>query len=315
MSRFQIKPKYSQEEKINGVTVFGTGLNPTAYQRDEIFSEKTNGKLKYRTGLNSNLIDTHRFLSEDEKKRLKKEYEQDYATLMKFYTPEELNEFNHEFWSKRPKMELDAEANNRFYDTSNPEHAIIKWVILAGGYSAIAPNYSACQRMGTEYYMITVDEQEAIEQEQVTTKLGVYSKLDTFVKKASKLHLIYLAWALDEKTKGFTELNSTTQMIEKIEEYIDGKLIKGVAKKKCLEKANELLDLFNTDRAAFIMRGLFAAALHYGVIYTKDGSFMTADRRTKLKSTQEESIELLNDPNMIEELEEIKDSVEKFLKK
>lgn len=315
MSKFQILPKGVAEEKVNGSTLYGTGINPTAVQKDQLTFKLSNGRKRYITGLSKDMIDKNMFLSPEEKERYKAEFDEDYAKISTILTPTDLDEFNEDFWGSRMLMELDSGIASKLFDTeASIDHALIKWGIISNSYSCVAPSLDACNSRGTEYYMVSVEEKEQADEKKSVNKLAVYSKISDLVDKADKTQLLWFAWALDKTTEGFTETTAKSVIIDQITEYVEGKLSKGTAKKKVLEKTDELLALYSKNKSEVILRGVFKAALHYGLIYTKDGSFMTADRRTKLKATEEDSLELLKDPNLREELTEIKAEVEKTLK-
>lgn len=316
MSSFQIKYLFTEERQFKGGIEYGTGVNTAAKQSDELLSVQNNGKLLYTTGLNKQDISRNRLLTDEEKAKLTVEFDKDYQEIITAFREDQLDATNNDFWGKVGRITLDPSTDTRYYDSKqNPSCLLLKWGIIGGGYSAIAPTEAAARLLGLNYYLVSSDDQEVIETQKATSKLEVYERLSTFVKKASHAKLLWFAWALDPKTRGYTEANSKAVVIEQLTEYLDGTLVKGQAKKKCIANVNALLDIAQTNPEQLVFLGMFHAAVHYGLIYTNNGTYTTADRRTRLKASVEESIEVLKDGNLREELEELKKAVDANLKK
>jgi len=322
MSKFQIVPTEKGEEKQGGYTVLNVHtLGDTARQLDNI---RYNGRVgenkhKWLTGLKPEHIDFARGLSKEQKETFKKQLAKDLEVLNLKYSSEEYDETNSYFWKERKMGEiiLDTSIENTYFDTElNPDHIIIKYAIIAGSYDLVASNRELARSVKAPYYMTSLEEEQEREFTPINDKLLAGSKLYEFLKTANEQNVLWFAWALDKDTRGFSGTNSKSVIATKLVEFLEGNLTKSKAsKKQCAGKILSLLNAWETNKENVIVTAVFYAAINYGIIFYDKGFYYTAERRTKLLPSPEDSIQLLLDPVLRDELKEIQTAVKAELNK
>lgn len=318
MSRFQIIPTHKDVVE-GGVTKF----NPLAIGDNSVISDDlkirtklSDGSFQWITGLSQEDIKYSKYLKEEEKEVALKQLEEDYEKLKQVYSEDALKNTNANFWGegKKGQIHLDSSTEHSFFDTElNPQHIIIKYGILSGSYDAIAPSFEMAMEHRKPFFMTSLEDINKKNFEPVNEKLKAFSELNEFLEKQNEENVLWFAWALDDSTRGFSSTNGKNTVAAKLVEYLEGKLTKGLAKKKVVEKVRTLLKEWKIDEKKVKGKAVFYAGLNYGHIIADKGFYMTTDRRTKLATTIEDSIDIILDPINREELIELRDAVKKSL--
>lgn len=322
--RFMIKSMRPEEEKIGGNIKFGSG-EQVPFKHSLVLHGRGVGEtpkgdtiLEYVTGLEETNIDYNIFFPKDEDKvALKKLQKEDRELLSKVYSKDELKPTNEFFWVKNGKgsFSVTNETLSTFFDTKNPEHALLYWKIVGGGYSdAIAPTYEHASQFALPFYLTEMEEEAERRSEDIGIKGKAYAALEDLSEKKSTEDMLWIAWSLPDVTQGFTMRTPKATLYTVLFEYIEGKLVKK-AKKSCAKQFLEVYNLIKKDKTRAIAIAVIRAAEYFSLIFTnKEGQLELRSERKVLGASVEAAIETLLKPTNIESLEGLREDVDAKLK-
>jgi len=315
--RFIIRKVTSEERYEGGLPIYGTGNSAAFSETDVLKAEKVDertGVIRYRTGLSKIDIESNSLISPSDKESYLKQLDEIREKLSKEYGESSLDPTNVTFWEKRESLTINNETLQTFFDTNNLEHAILRQNIIGGGYDAIAPNRESAISNQKRFYLTEEESEKERTFEGSSFKIKALAQLNEIVETKGSDTLLYLAWALVPNAQGFTKNTSKTALTEILFEFINGNLNK-TDKKKCAKQFYDMYKKFKTSREDVITEALFKAADHFGLIYYKDGKYVTKSHKTILGSDITESLKILRHPNNTVELKELKEKVDEKLSK
>lgn len=316
MSKFLIQWNYRKEVFRKGLPVYGTGNEYHKVEVDTLSEQLVaKDKVKYITGLTDEDLQNSPVLTSEEKDIYIKQLKAVQKKITAAFSKDALDPFNEYFWKSRKLFKINNESLNSIYDDENPNHLILKYNILSGSYSSIAPNLESALRTGRPFYMI--EQSEADEQsykDKAHFKIKAMGALNELEESGNLDALLYITWVTLDVTQGYTRNTSKQVLLETLFEYIEGDLVKK-DKKKCAESFYNNYMRWKNDKENLITEAIFRAAVHYGMIYYERGKFVTKDKNTILGSDEKDSINLLLDARNIAELKELKKTVEEKLNK
>lgn len=314
--KFVIQWNYKKESYKNGLPVYGTGNDYHKVEIDTLAEQAiSKDKIKTITGLTEDDIKNSSVLTREEKEVYLATLPKVQDVITKAFSADALDNFNSYFWNKRRTFKINNDSLNSVYDDEDPNHLILKYNILSGSFSSIAPSLESALRTGRAFYMI--EQTEADQQsykDKVHFKLKAMGALSELEEKGSTDALLYLTWVTLDQTQGFTKNTAKEVMLEVLSEYIEGMLVKK-DKKKCAENFYANYLRWKNDKEGLMTEAIFKAAIHFGFIYHDKGKYITKGRQTILGSEEKESIAILLDAKNLPELKDLKKAVEEKLSK
>lgn len=314
--KFLIQWNSKKEVFKQGRQVYGTGDNYHKVETD-VLTERliAKDKIKVTTGLVEEDIKNSPVLTTEEKEIHLKKLKEVRNRVSKEISEEVLDPTNYYYWKERLTFKITPEVLNNIYDDSNIDHLILKYHILSGSFSSIAPSLEAALRTGRPFYVIEQEEaNEKSYQDKIHSKLKAMGALSQLEETGSIDALLYLSWVTLDDTMGYTRNTSKSVLIENLADYIEGNLTK-VDKKKCASKFYNNYLKWKNDKESLITEAIVNAAIHFGLIYHEKGKYVTRGKNTILGSDVKESIEILLDGKNVAELKELKKIVEEKLAK
>lgn len=316
MSKFLIQWNYRKEAFRKGLPVYGTG---NEYHKVEIdtLSEQlvAKDKVKYITGLTEEDLQNSPVLTQEEKSVYVKSLKEVQKKITNAFSKEALDPFNDYFWKSRKTFKINSESFNSIYDEENPNHLLLKYNILSGSFSSIAPNLDSALRTGRPFFMIEQTEADQKSyKDKAHFKIKAIGALNELEESGSIDALLYLSWVTLDTTQGYTRNTSKEVFLETMIDYIEGNLVKK-DKKKCAQGFYENYLRWKNDKENLITEAIFKAGVHYGFVYFDKGKYVTKGKNTQLGSDEKESIEILLEGRNIPELKELKKAVEEKLNK
>jgi len=315
--KFIIRRVVGEEQFEAGMPVYGTGTKAAFAETDilkaELVNEKT-GEVRFTTGLLEEDIKSNPLINSTEKEIYLKQLKEVKKRVVEKYGESSIEPNNSTFWDKRQSLTINNETLQTFFDTDNIEHAILRQNIIGGGYDAIAPNRTSALSHQKRYYLTEEETEKERTFESSSYKIQAISQLNDIVKTKGSETLLYLVWVLVPVAQGFTKNSSKTAMTEILFEFINGNLNK-TDKKKCAKEFFDAYERFKVNREDLITEAIFKAGEHFGLIYFKNGKYITKEHKTTLGSNIEESLTILRHPSNIEELKELKEKVDLKLSK
>ncbi len=314
--KFLIQWNYKREAYKNGLPVYGTGNDYHKVEIDTLSEQAVaKDKIKTITGLTEDDLRNSPVLTPEEKEIYIKGLKKVQEKISKAFSADALDNYNDYFWKTHRTFKINNDALNSIYDDEDPNHLILKYNILSGSFSSIAPSLEAALRTGRPFYMI--EQGEADQQSyknKIHFKLKANGALSQLEESGSIDALLYLSWVTLDQTQGFTRNTSKEVFLETLSEYIDGQLVKK-DKKKCAENFYNNFLRWTNDKENLITEAIFKAGVHFGLIIHDKGKYITKSRNTILGSDEKESIDILLDAKNISELKELKKTVEDKLSK
>jgi len=193
---------------------------------------------------------------------------------------------------------------------------LLYYGIIGGGFAGIAPTQDIAERnMGIRFYM-TDESTFATQnyQEEFGVKRKAIGALDKLLSSKGKDPLLYITYMTLPEGKGFTK-NTSADVLEKaLMEYIEGKTTK-TGKKNAAQSFYDNYKLFEADKETFIGKALLSAAIHFQIVYQKDGKLWTSLNNTMLGSKLDDSYKALMKPENQKEFDDIRKIVEEKLNK
>jgi hypothetical protein len=305
------------EEKQGNVIVFGSGTQiPFIHLYDLNKKEQDDGRFEFQTGLEERHIRNSPVYSEEEKNALVKQQKEDLKELYKAYRKEQLDPLSQKFWQERQSFKVTNETLDTFFDTKNPEHLLLYWRIVSGGYpEGIGPSFEIASQYGLSFFLTLLEEQSEREAEEVGFKGKAYALLEEISEQKNTGDLLWLTWILlDSQSSGYSKSTPKATLYKALFEFIEGKKVKK-GKKLCAKQFTDAAKLLKLDRTRAIATAVIKAGDHFGIIFSnKEGQLETRNEHLILGPSVEEAIETLLKPTNHEILEALRSEIEDKLK-
>lgn len=313
--RFAIRSTRPDEQKHGNAIVFGTGEQvPFAHSCELTVFQISEKEFEYLTGLEPKHIKTAPYYTAEEKTALAKQQTEDLKKLVELFGKDRIKADNKFFWEDHARFLLTNETLSTFFDAdeAHPDHILLRWKILGGGYiEEIAPSYEIAQQYGAPFYMTEFEEEAERQTEDISSKVKAYVLLEELDEKKSAEDLLWLSWALHPSNMGYTQRTAKATLYKAHYEYIEGLLVKS-KKKSCSKQFIDAVALLKTDKTRLIARAILNASDYFGLVFqNKEGKYQTRGKGTILGSDVDEAVETFLRGENIEELEAIREEVEK----
>lgn len=327
MLRFSIKDVSSQAEKEGDTYVRFTGKSPEPFFRvSERACRKVglepNGdpKLSFVTGLDETQVPYFKWYTEDERKEVLKQIKNLKPLIVNFFGGEEVvNAGNKFFWKENRDVNRlslnNAVTDDVFYDTKNPNHALLYLSIISGAFiDTVAPTKKWAEDHQIQHYLaLETDDTTSDEDNNDLTRSDAHAALADLRNEESSEALFILAWCIQYDTNTYGAYLKSTSLRDLISyhiKYIDGKLVtkkKRNTPKTFLEyykkwKGQQTRPLLYTE--AYVKAGEF-----YSFLNQRDKKYTTMDG-TILGSTVDQAVENLMKPKFAADYEKLRDQVE-----
>lgn len=321
--RFQIKPVAGKPEKEGELIVRFTGLSEYVNVNDTLGSVTLtkNGKQiqKWKTGLEVTDVSANPLISVAEKENFRKQIEAYRPVLNENFGEESLDSTNDFFW-KDPdygKLKISNLDLEKFYDTSNPRHALLYFNIMGGGYvDTVAPSKEFAERYRIPFYIETEDEYVSEDSNTYMAKAKAFTLLQELNDSSDNQALLFLGWVLHIDSRGFGGYTISTPKSELFKmhaEYIEGKLTltkKKATPQKFIELATKWKDA-KIGRPRVMTEAYLRSAQMYSYLNTdKDGRY-SLPSGLQLGFDMEAAVDTLLKPKNNKEYEDLREFVEK----
>jgi len=313
--RFAIRSTRPEEQKHGNAVVFGTGEQvPFSHSCELTVVQISEKDFEYLTGLEPKHIKGSTFYSKEEKDILLKRQAEDVKRLADIYGKERIKSDNKFFWEEHGRFLLGNETLSMFFDADNehPDHILLMWKILGGGYfEEIAPSYELALQYSTPFYLTEFEEEAERQTEDISFKVKAFVQLEELNEKKSQEDLLWLAWVLHPSNMGYTKHTAKATLYKAHYQYIEGLLVKS-KKKNCSKLFLDAVEILKKDKTRLIAMAIINASDYFGLVFqNKEGKFQTRGKGTILGSDLNEAVETFLRGENVEELEAIREEVEK----
>lgn len=321
--KFQIKPVAERAEKEGEYIIRFTGMSEYSNVNDVLASTlvRRDGRQvqKYKTGLEVDDVGSNGLIPQSEKENFKKQIENYREVLAETFGREELDPTNTFFWSNPDNGRLKITNNDleNFYDTQNPQHALLYFNIMGGGYiDSVAPSREIAEMYRIPYYIETEKEYVSPEGEDYMKKATAFGILNELANTSDNQALLYLGWVLHADSKGFGGYNLSipkSELFKMHAEFIDGKLTfarKRDTPGKFAEAAASWKNA-KTGRPRIMTEAYVRAAQHFSYINTDRDGRLSLPSGLQLGFSNDSAVDALLLPKNTKEYEELRDFIEK----
>lgn len=320
--RFAIRSTRPEEQKQAGHIIFGTGYD-VPFKHSCVVHAKQIGIdnqkqpiFEHQTGLEPKHIKNNTLLEDIEVEAFVKLQKEDLKKLQEHFGADSLKPTNNFFWNEKSGFIVSNETLTTFFDKENPEHLLLYWKIIGGGYSdAIGLSYNVANQLGLPFYLTELEEEAERKTEEIGFKGKAFASLEEINERKSAEDMLWLCWILLDANKGYTKQTAKASLYASLYAFIDGV---GVKKGK-KQTAKQFLDAYNllkVDKTKALIKAFVKAGEYFALIYSnKDNQLQIRSTGTILGNTLDEAMETLAKPVHQEELEDLRREVEiKLLK-
>lgn len=322
--RFQIKNSAGKAEKEGDVIVRYSGTSEpfrrTVERENRQIGVDANGKakLKFVTGLDTKQVQFYKWFNPEEQAEVKKQIE-DMTPLIqdRFGGQEIIDENNVYFWQTTPeifKLQLSNENMDVFYDTKNPDHALLYLSIIGGAFmEVVAPTRDWADRHIIPHFLALETDTDYSENDDIT-RSDAHAALADLRKEEGTDALFILAWCMQYETKsfgGYLKSMPTKELINYHIKFIDGKLVS----KRKRDTAKVFMDYYEKwkapqTRQKLMVEAYVKAGEYFAYINQREKKYTTSNGSV-LGNTIDEAVTALLKPKMTIDLQELRDQVEK----
>ena len=293
----------SEEERDRSKTMqAGKFLWPGFTHVYNVFAKQlSGGKYRYQTGL-----DLQDF--EDDKKP---EIEEAIKYLENHYGKGVLDPFNDVFWRD---ISIKLDKKNIFLDiTNNAEHKLLYYVIKSGGIQEIAGSYNEAVEAGQPKKWFMVEPEEladiSVQSDRISNK--AIAKLEYLDEERTFEDMMLIHKVLITSDRGVTKNTPKGTIYKDLSDFISGKILK-TNKKQTPKQFIDAVELIKSDKKKLYITAYVKEAVYFNFITpSEDGGLVNTETRTKYGASQEKAIAFLTNPINQEELDNIKERVEK----
>lgn len=314
--RFAIRSNRTPLQKQGSTIIYGTGDDVPFAHTCQLFCKRISPtEFEYVTGLEPKHIRYSTAFTDEEKDVLIKQQTNAVKLLADIHGKDTLKSTNGYFWEEKSSFTINNETLVTFFDTKEPEHLLLYWKIVGGGYDdEIAPSHEAAQQRGLSFYLTEFEEEAERQSESIGHKVKAFSLLEELNERKSGEDMLWMSWMLHPSNMGYTKATPKAVLYKNHYEFINGDLVKG-QKKACSKQFIDAFNLLKADKTRAIATALVRAGDYFGLIFSnKDGKFETRAGKTILGADVEEAIETLLRPINQQELELLREEVEEKIK-
>lgn len=324
--KFSIKNTLSKAEKEGDTILRYSGVSEPFERVSERLAQKVGvnqdgtSRLKFTTGLEENQVSFYRWYSEEDRKVLIDSIKELRPIIENFYGGEEtVSSSNQFFWKENrtvSRLSLTNSIIDTFFDTDNPAHALLYLSIASGAFiELVAPTKDWAERHQLPHYMaLEFEANEITDDDDEIRKSDAHAALGDLRKNYGKEALYILAWCIQYDTNAFGAINNSTtekDLINNHIKYIDGKLV--TKKKKNTPKV--FLDYYEKwigqqTKPLLFVEAYVKAGEYFSYINQREKKYVTSDG-TILGNTIEEAVKSLMKPKFTQDLEKLREQVEK----
>lgn len=293
----------SEEERDKSKTMqAGKFLWPGFTHVYNVFAKQlSGGKYRYVTGLDP--------LEYDEDKR--PEIEEAVKYLENWYGKGSLDPFNETFWKD---INIKLDKKNIFLDiANNAEHKLLYYVIKAGGIQEIAPTYNEAVEASQpkKWFMVEPEELADISVQSDRTINKAIAALEWLDEEKTFDDMMLVHKVLITSDRGATKNTPKSALYKDLSGFIHGTIVK-TNKKQTPSQFIETVNLIKTDKKKLYISAYVKEAVYFNFLTPgEDGGLVNTETRTKYGASQEKAIAFLSNPVNQEELDNIKERVEK----
>lgn len=273
---------------------------------------------KFVTGLEEDQVDFYHWLKEEEKAIVKETIKELKPKIERaFGGPKMISDENHSFWKRRQdvsKLKLTPETSENFYDTENPEHALLYLSILANAFDNVAPNREYADRFQVTHYLaLDLGTYEGGEDDD-TNRADALAELTLLKREFGKDALYILAWCLQYDTSAFGAYSLSVTEKELMTyhmKYIEGKLKSKVQGRNFPKNFIEYTEKWRgaQTRQQLYVEAYIKAGEWFNYIFQKEKKYHT-EAGTVLGNTIQEAVTALMKAKNRDELEKLRTQVE-----
>lgn len=268
----------------------------------EVFAKQlSGGRYRYQTGL----------VPEEAPEEKREEIAQALAELEAYYGKGQLDPFNVSFW-RDIKLKLDKK--NMFLDiANNPEHKLLYYVIKGGGLQEVAASYDEAVDGATTKRWFMVEPEHlaninALDDRTINKALYSLTVLDE-EKTFDDMFLVHKA--LVSTDRGTTKQTPRSALYKDLSDFIYGKISK-TDKRKTPKQFVETFKLISEDKQKLFITAYVRDAVYFNFLTTtEDGQLQNIETKTRYGTTVQKAIQYLSNPANQDELDNIKERVEK----
>lgn len=259
------------------------------------------GKWRYQTGLVPAEVSEER----------RAEVEQAVEELENYYGKGQLDPFNHSFWKD---VKLVINKKNIFLDIkNNPEHKLLYYVIKGNGINEVAPSYDNIVEASYQKRWFMVEPEEFADIEAETDK--VLNKAIAglvYLEEEKTLEDMFLIHKnLITSDRGTTRQTPKSALYKDLSDFIYGKIVK-TDKRKTPKQFTDAVKLIKSDKKLLYVTAYVREAIYFNFLLTSDdGNLQNVETKTKYGTTPAKAIQFLANPVNADELNNIKERVEK----
>lgn len=323
--RFQIKPTMAKAE-MEGKEVLNFSGESQPYRRkatriSEEIGLRSNGTriIKFKTGLDLNRVKYYWWFNDAEKEEIKKQLEESLPIIEdRYHGKEVIHDENVAFWKDQKEfyqVSIDDRTKSLFFDTKNPEHAVLYFGVLGGAFiDMIAPTKDFAIEKRIPHYIVLekdVDDDDFVD---VNEKLKASSNLFRLMEEGSEDALFILCWTALYNTKGFGSILKSMPKKDKatyLHMFIEGELV-DKKKKQCAKIFNQYVERWDSPqlREKLYAEAYIKAGEQYALVVTKDRKYETT-WGTSLGNTIDEAVDKITQKRFAKDLEQLTKEVEK----
>ena len=328
--KFAIKSVAGEATKEGDDFVRFTGISEPMHQGCEREVRKTgeigSGKdlqvfVKFTTGLEEDLVDFYVWYSDEEKEQVKKFIAENKEKIARFYGGDEvIKPDNKYFWQRKEvnKLFVDNYTIDKLFDTKNPSHCLLYLSIISGAYiSLVAPTKEWAERNpGIPFYLALEKEATETDSQDYVRKLDAQAALAELSQDSGD-GMFIVAWCTQYDSVSYGAYSRTatprSELIKYHAMFIDGNILPKKGKKRdCpaifLDYATRWKG--QQTKAAVMVEAYVKAAEYYGFINSAKKKYVTTEG-TVLGNTIQEAVESLMKNQNADELDRIREKVEK----
>jgi hypothetical protein len=323
--KFQIKPTAKKAE-MEGKEILNFSGESQPYRRratrrSEEVGYKPDGsrRVKYTTGLDPERVKYYWWFSEAEKEEIKKQIEESLPEIeQRFYGKDVINDENAAFWRDNKEFYqylIDRGTKDLFFDTSNPEHALLYFGIVGGAFlDTIAPTKDLAIEKRIPHYLVLEKNAEDEEFVDVNEKLKAGANLYRLMQEDSGDALFILCWTALYNTRGFGSILKSMPTKDKatyLSMFIEGELV-DKRKKQCPKLFNQYVEKWDSPqlREKLYAEAYIKAGEQYALVVTKDRKYETT-WGTSLGNTIDEAVDKITQKKFAADLKRLMEEVEK----
>lgn len=305
LSAISIEPYFDPEIPNMGFEKYGLSTAPGS-EVTEYISKDRNGR--YITGLDENSPTVMYMEDLDEKKARLKEIKEVVIRLESIFGKNSLEALNDTLWGE---FNIKLDYTGKSLDKTNPKDELLYFAIKAGGFEAIAPSIEKAKEGDYKFYLRQMEHDSDLKVERVKMINKAKAAL-TDLDETDSQKMLLVAKSVLAPNNEFTDKTPKSIIYDKLDQFIDGKIVKDNKK----ATVRHFLEAYKKSLNTLTIEALVKDALYFSFIVREgDGNFYNKQTEVRLGKTEKDIIKYLESPINQVEFENIKDRVDaKFYK-